>query len=276
MEPKRAIILADQRTGSTLLRRWLNNHPQIRSHGEVFLVKDASPDGVFFFSHGNRLKSLQYDLLANRFLSRIPGNVIVNRLVKQFLHSLYCDPAHSDAMKAGNEKGRYQQQINRDQIRAILFKLMYSQLRRFPYLRKWMLREGISVIHLTRHNTLKKFISQRRSEVMKVAHSDVAIRPIRVTLNPRTLVFELSRLEARQKKVEFFLRHIHHLDVIYEDFVENTFGQWAVIADFLGVKNASPEMPNLKKIGSEIIEDNVKNYDEIKTTLEGTPYASYL
>ena len=77
------IILTTQRTGSTYLRIWLNKHPNIRSHGEIFLNHYQAPDGFNAFLKQNyflkwklyQLKSLhKVSKLFNGWLIRILFN----------------------------------------------------------------------------------------------------------------------------------------------------------------------------------------------------------
>ncbi len=85
------MILASGRCGSTFLRLWLNKHPQIRCHGEVFLNHYGAKDGLRNFCQSSQFYLMLLKLHNNKVLRRInifQNNRLSNSLVKKFLKSL--------------------------------------------------------------------------------------------------------------------------------------------------------------------------------------------
>ena len=86
------IILTTQRTGSTYLRIWLNKHPNIRSHGEIFLNHYQAPDGFNAFLKQNYF--LKWKLYQLKSLHPHYQNLLLNDYPKEdnirafpYLHS---------------------------------------------------------------------------------------------------------------------------------------------------------------------------------------------
>ena len=148
------IILTTPRTGSTFLRLWLNNHPEIRCHGEIFLRGYGAKDGFPAFLKSTMFYNFLNIIFGNRILSRLPGNIIFSYLIKIYFKSLYYDKKHSAPwtdMKTWND---YQErQISLDE-KAMGFKVMLSHVEDIYPLRKIFVKESYKIIILTRKNIL--------------------------------------------------------------------------------------------------------------------------
>jgi len=239
------IILATQRTGSTFLWRYLNSHPQIRAHGEVFYRKDK-------FSYREYYNSSLKKKLFHFFFQK----KVIFSYLDEFFVPLYGE-------------------------KAIGFKLMYSQLKKYPSIEEWIFLRKPHIIHLIRKNVLKIIVSRETAKLRKLYHleknSNMSIKPIKVTLDPKKLIKEikeiLSDVEKHRKK---YAQLPFYLEIKYEDFFQNKEKNTKKILEFLNVKYIFPLEESLKKINPDSLKELIENYTEVVNHLKGTPYEKYL
>ncbi len=168
-----------------------------------------------------------------------------------------------------------------DQGEHVGFKLMYSQLRRYPEILPYLLRKRVRVVHLVRENHLDVLISfALKREIGKAHVLDAKDRPretaveLPVAALPRTLRW----LEFKHSSARLLLRasHLPHLAVTYEELGCDPTG-FEDILRFLGVSDGGgePRSSILKtRLGGQ--RDVVANYDEVAETLATTRFATLL
>ena len=166
---KRTIILTTQRTGSSFLCRYLNNHPSVYMYTEVFLQNSPAHSAFRHFYINNCGGSAKkYSLLTNRLFRHFGINLIPQKSIEDYLNSLVFNQEHSAPFpKIG--KGQQHYVKNKD-AKLVGFKLMYGQLRLFPSIKDWIISNQVSVIHLMRKNQLHSFISKERARQAGVTH----------------------------------------------------------------------------------------------------------
>ena len=160
MDVKKFVIIAQARSGSTLLRRSLHAHPELVGHGEVLSrkwIKGLVP-------------------LGNPSLDRSPKDNVKGLLEERdenVTAFLECHVFNFDA-------------------RAVGFKLIYEDLflsEMSQNLIEYIKKSKISVIHLTRDNPLATLVSRKRMGLFGITHSDAnqyaesVNRPVSVTLD---------------------------------------------------------------------------------------------
>jgi len=146
------IILTLQRTGSTYLSSNLNNHPNIRMHGEIFL-RDTLPskDGYTYYLNKN-VPVLSKILLSKNF-SRIVKYMPIfgylhGKYPNEYLKTFYTD---FDFFSKNNSSNYYNlnQEINKKEEKAVGFKIMLSQVKQIPTLLNWINNErDLKIIYL--------------------------------------------------------------------------------------------------------------------------------
>jgi len=119
------VIITTPRTGSTYIRLWLNNHPHIRCHGEIFLRNYHAKDGFKCYCNNNVKRQFLYKVFCNKLFTRLPLNIILNNLVNKFFYSFYNIPTHSGPWTDLNTWNDYQLRNNLDMENSVGFKLMY-------------------------------------------------------------------------------------------------------------------------------------------------------
>ena len=161
------------------------------------------------------------------------------------------------------------------------FKLMYSQLRRYPEILPYLMRRRVRVVHLVRANHLDVLISfALKREIGKAHVLDPRERPTEVTveLPAPSLVRRLKWLQFKHDVARRVLRacRLPHLEVTYEELVRDP-DRFNRILEFLGasVDGREPRSHILKtRLGGQ--RDVVTNYDEVARVLASTRFAALL
>lgn len=247
---ERFIIFTTQRSGSTVLTRTLDEHPEIFCAGEVFHEINDIHHAEWHFpswSLSEKNKTLRkFDKVINypnQRLRAIPH-------IKKFF-----------AASAKGEKARG-------------FKLMVSHMRTMPYLWNYLKEEDVKVIVLIRKNIFKTALSRLRKDQTRQPHlsgekgNDESIR-----IAPQKLLKQLNYLENVNKQLLEYSDGMNRIVIYYEDFSEwnemlnKVFG-------FLEVSNITLQ-PVLNKLGNKDWRKEVKNYVEIEELMKEHNYTQY-
>lgn len=236
------IILTTQRTGSTMLWRYLNQHPDMDVSGEIFMRKNKS-DGTYASFRRKNIKNRLY-----YFLNR---KMLINSYLADFFKQ-------------------------RSKSMAVGFKLMYGQVN--ESLLQWLIENDVKIIHLIRKNTLKMILSRMTAKKRKLYHTDQyrAIKIIQVPLDPQKTKNEIKRSIQTVDLFRSKVRNLESLEIYYEDISTNISNQAKIIYDFLNLSHFECEKIPLKKINPDSIESLVLNYADICQAFTGTEYEKYL
>lgn len=239
------VIVTTQRTGSTYLWRYLNTHPEIRAHGEIFYHKLEDSYQKYWRS--------SFKKILDHFLRR--GHSITS-----FLDQFY---------------------LPFEKEKAIGFKLMYTQIKKYPYIHQYICENKISVIHLIRKNLLRVIVSREIMRKTKKAHffiRDEQLGPMKIYLNPERLLNQIRKLEDEIKYYsKIYKNSVPYLEIKYEDFFSEKTKWTRKILRFLKVSENFLEMScNLKKANPYPLNTLLKNYEEIFYALKGTEYEEYI
>jgi LPS sulfotransferase NodH len=243
----RFVVFTTQRTGSTWLMSVLNNVDGVSGQGELFLPRPRSQERRW----DSDFAWPRYVESRERLGSRRPFSVF------RYLTALYESPG------------------------SVGFKLMYSQLKSFPEILPFLVREKIDVIHLVRRNHIDVLISFALKRQIGRAHVlSAAERPEdeSVELDTRSLVRNIRRLEMKQNLGRATLRvaRLRHLEVAYEDLVKDPL-RFQALLDFMHIPfdGGPPESAILKtRTGSQ--RDVLANYDDVRRVLAGSRFSSLL
>lgn len=240
------IITCAPRTGSTMLRMMLNSHPDILCHGEVISLNGLPNLG----------KKYQEEIAqSSEDLARIRDEDPVNFL--------------------------YNYVWNQQNCKAIGAKLKYRQLEeQFQEVFKAILKDSsVLIIHLTRKNLLKRYVSNRLAGSNKtptvITDRSNHGTPGKIFIDPQRCMEDISSFQAAETRFrEYFQRH-QTCEAVYEDLVIPGSHKLVELQNFLGV-NPITLKPKTIKINSNSLEDNIENYEELKKIFKTTPYAQYL
>jgi LPS sulfotransferase NodH len=243
----RFVVFTTQRTGSTWLMSVLNNQDGVSAQGELFLPRPRSQERRW----DSDFAWPRYVESRERFGSLRPFSVY------RYLKDFYRSPG------------------------SVGFKLMYSQLKSFPEILPFLVREKIDVVHLVRRNHIDVLISFALKRQIGRAHVlSAADRPEdeRVKLDTGSLVRDIRRLQLKQDLGRWALRlaRLRHLEVAYEDLVDDRL-RFEPLLDFLHIplEGAALESAILRtRIGRQ--REVLGNYDEVQRTLAGSHFSHLL
>ncbi len=270
------IILSGQRSGSTFVRIWLNQHSKIHCYGEVFLSHYKSMDGFRAYCERSFLSEWLFAAGHARLVKSMGLRLIPNYLIVEYLDALFCSTSHPAPWT--DITNRVNTAAPRTYRPVIGFKLMYNTLTQYPPLQKWIESHCPHIIHLTRHNLLRKYVSLVRMHVTKVAHSKDPLLPKnKVVIN----VDEFIKFAERQVVVtkahkDRLSARMPYLELSYENYFSDPGSSKEAILNFLGLDIEDMPFHQMKKIGSTLLSEDIKNWEEVSSRLRGTAYAAYL
>ena len=241
-------VVTTQRSGSAWLISMLNGVNNTTAYGELFLRRSRTVGGETWdsdFSYPYFIETPRQRLAVR------PASVF------SYLSSVYHQPG------------------------AVGFKIMYSQLRKYPEVMAYFFRRGIRVVHLVRRNYLDAIISnmiRKKTGRAHVLSSETDYGHVQITLEPRTLVSDLRGRHGSIRRVRRLLRWLRlpHIEVTYEDLCRDE-SQFSPIWEFLGI-NPSGQVPpsNMVKMRKGSHVDVIRNYRQVKAALAGSPYADLI
>ena len=197
------IIFTTQRSGSTVLTRTLDGHPEIFCAGELFheINNIHHPEWHFpswALSEKNKTlrkidKIINYPNLRLRAVPHI----------KKFFQTI-----------ESGEKARG-------------FKLMITHMRTMPYLWNYLKANDTKVIVLIRKNIFQTALSRLRKDQTRVPHSaGVAAENKRFRMPPMKLIKHMNDLEKGNQNLLDYTEGMDRIVLYYEDF-----GQWNDMMD---------------------------------------------
>jgi len=206
------ILLTRQRTGSTVLARTLDEHPNIFCAGEIFHHGDGIHHSEMQFPF---IKCLQADFPFLRSGLQIPWGIVrTNSFLTRFFEKTLQEGATSSG-----------------------FKLMLSQIRLFPMTKLWLQKPDIKKIVLIRDNALDIVISDQRARQSGQSHLNSGDRKtdFTVSLDLRSLERKLRSVEANNQRLYRFADQTNALLIKYEDILSNWNKTLSTLFDYLGV-----------------------------------------
>ncbi len=247
-DKNRFIIVSRARTGSTMLRWMLNSHPDVCCHGEIFSAEPLE----------GRLMNVR-----NRQDTRVAPAAVSAKLEQpvDFLE------------RFAFERGSF---------RAVGVKTLYHDLEQYAdgyVLDALRSNRDIRIIHLTRVNRLKRYISNCiASDITKVAvafedQERPAVRPI--VLSPEECIRDIAATGRAEERFRGYFRDREVLEVTYEQLVVDKQGAGSQIQQFLGVLPIDLQ-PRTIKLNPDSLRDLIENYDEVSDALCRAGYGHYL
>jgi LPS sulfotransferase NodH len=274
------VLLTTQRSGSTFIRLWLNNHPSVQCYGEVFLRDYPAVDGFKYYCEANIFRRTLYYILCKPYLTKSPYNFVSKKLIREFLNGLYYVPCFTEPWTDISKWKNYQPRRYNNIERAVGFQLMYNQLRDYEYLYEWIISNEVSIVHLTRKNLLKLYLSRLIARQSGIYHSFVkseSARPVqKIFVDQKNILPRMKDILKQREEVSNIFSENPSVEFSYEDFFSNYTDVSQKIFSFLGLEDVVLELPNLEKINPNSIEQIIENYKEIAETLKGTPFEEFL
>ena len=246
------VILTLPRTGSTLLSKSLNKHPEIFCNDEIFhfsFRRYFSPDQFRFLKIRLLPKKINYAINYPATFLRLPG----------FLNKYFT-----------NKKNEH--------FKARGFKLMYYQTFYIPGLIHYLKRNDIKVILLLRENVLRNALSDLRARSTGIYHyqddnEEQRLGLSKLNVDTNVLKQKMDYIIKQNKKLESIVSNMDHLKIYYEDFEDwnDTVNR---ISDFLEVSRAQIAA-GAKKLNPHTLQDMISNYNEVDGWLKKNNYSAF-
>jgi LPS sulfotransferase NodH len=244
------VLLTIPRTGSTLLVKTLDTHPEIFCAGEIFLLSGK------MYHNEKSFRFWKLPFLNNKlhYLLNYP-NVLLN--LKSFLNDFY---------KEG-----------KNNIKAKGFKLMHYQTLYTPGLLNYLKKNNVKVILLVRQNVLKNALSDLRARSTGIYHNtndnDAGQLP-KLNVNIEALKNKMQQITATQHQLDTVTSDMNRLKIYYEDF-KNWHESVANILNFLQV-SPIPLSESVQKLNPDKLEDMIENYTEFQGWIKQNNYEHFL
>jgi LPS sulfotransferase NodH len=241
------VLLSTQRNGSTWVMSVLNGFEDVAGHDELLLPRRRSPD-----------RRWDSDFAYPRYVESAAEYGRVRPFsVFRYLDAFYRSPG------------------------TVGFKLMYSEVKRYPEVLPYLMRRRARVIHLVRRNHLDVLVSFEVKRALGQAHVlTTQERPpdVTVELETASLVKKLKRLQRKHELGRRLLRvcRLRHVEVVYEDLVRDET-QFDRIRELLAIPADEP-LPASHIVRSRRGRqgDVIENYDDVRRTLESSEFAVLL
>jgi LPS sulfotransferase NodH len=238
------VVLTSSRTGSTWLMELINSQPGVSAYGELFLNEPRSGPAIAFL--GDQPRFAETDAGA-RF----------SRPVAVFK---YLDALYGSKKIAG-------------------FKLMYAQLRSYPEMLVYFAVRRVRILHLVRSNLLDVIVSDELARITGTSHTRAGKfgESPKVTLDTATLIDQLHRRRrtVQAARLLIALSGCRSIEISYERLLGES-GELVKVCEFLSVPHISVVASQLGKRGTGLHRMAIANYDEVRATLESTPYGAML
>lgn len=247
------VILTLPRTGSTLLSKSLNRHPEI-----------FCDDEIFHFSFRDYFSVNQFRFLKIRFLPK-KINYIINYPVTFF--------------RLKNFLEKYFTNKPNENFKARGFKLMHYQTLYTPGLIDYLKKNDIKIILLLRENIFRNALSDMRARATGVYHNQNENEEVisglpKLKVDTTALKDKMDHIVAQNKKLEQIVKGMHYIKIRYEDFADwnNTMNR---VFDFLNVSHYDVSA-GAKKLNPDNAEDMIANFSEVKDWLQQNNYAEFI
>ena len=214
------VILTSQRTGSTLLVRSLDSHPEVCCPGETF-YRGRNSD-LTIFNYAKRRRTGTFDLWFRR-----------GRLVHEYLDWFYSLQGYA----------------------AIGFKFMYGQARRlpprFPQVVDYITANNVTVIHNIRENYLAVLLSRILAKGTGIYRAEQPVRTKAVEIPVRGLLHELERMRGTDRQWAGIMAGLPYHMVTYEALVASPEAETARLLAILGIDSDFTLQTGLTQGGTE-------------------------
>lgn len=229
------ILLSTPRTGTNLIVEMLNSHPDCLAGYELFSEVDIENNHLAWYLDNVTLDSPALCELRRRDPVRL------------------IEELHALSVARG--------------FKASGFKLMYYQAEDQPAVRDYLLQNSaIRVIHVKRHNRLRRLVSMRQAmasgDWRVVAGQRIAPQPVRLSLEEIAWdIAEVKRYEREYGVLDDTQRVLH---LYYEEMVQDIPGTARQLWSFLGLRAWSSVKIETLKTGTATLRQSIANYAELQ------------
>ncbi len=244
------VVFTTPRTGSTLLVKSLDTHPEIFCAGELFFLKK----GIFH-------KESQYPFIRIPFVGN-KINYLVNYPRLLLGLKIFLDRFYSGDGVTRKAKG---------------FKLMHFQTYYTPGIFDYLKNNSVKTIVLIRRNVLRNALSDLRARSTKVYHNESGGKSSAIPkfmVNIPELAAKMTQIQGFNRQLELASKDLDRKIIYYEDFEE-----WpqtiSGVLKYLQVSDI-PLAAVSKKLNPDKLHEMIENYKELEDWLNKNGYAEFL
>lgn len=233
------LIICTNRTGSTVLRRSLDGHPDLSLHDELFLFGDPHCDEIRKGLSEGLYPRWDIDKL-NYESDLIP---IINSAFQKY--------------------NGFKVQVCARQIHK--HNPAWVHLAHLP---------NLKVIHMRRRNKIRQMVSLEVAlarDLWHVESNEGIPKPKSVFVDPPRLLRKAHHFATCENYFEAYFAHKENMIVWYEDLESDIQKVLHDAQEFLGVAPMQLEVP-LKKMLHEPLSELVENYSELVSAAKGTEW----
>ncbi|WP_343796337.1 sulfotransferase [Gaetbulibacter jejuensis] len=256
------------RSGSNLLVNLLSSHQRLRILGEIFSLDRIALDEVesiidFPIEYLNKKLDPKSDLIHGVGFKMLYDNFKLDYFNKE----VKLETSNQDVEKR-----------NLKLIDFVFSKYSNAQLEhQFDKLWDYYQNDkDLRIIHLTRRNLLKTFVSLKRAFITDewISIKDRKVDNLEIEISKEELETYFNRIVGFNNYYnEFFSEHqIFKLE--YEDMVSDIEGTMENVLNFLGLEPVKLTSV-LKKQNKARLRDNIKNYEELKMHFSSTQWSGF-
>jgi len=249
----KAVVLTSQRSGSYFLEQCLNFHPRICCYGEILI------------GFGGLYKGGVPSWLAKSRLAMILWKYVMSGAAIQPVKIL-------------------DDFFSRGEANVMCFRAMYSHLKRDPRVHRYFSKDrNIRIIHLSRDNVLKQYVSlvlmrNQHKHGRTTSHTTKPVVPVSTYIEPKAALASMDDVRERYQHYERVFANHPKIELVYEEMIDN--GALAepaarAVSDLLEV-DLLPMNSGLVKMNPHRLDRMVENYDELVAAIRGTEYERLL
>ncbi|MEO7210680.1 MAG: sulfotransferase [Chitinophagaceae bacterium] len=235
---KRFVIITLPRSGSTVLVKTLDMHPQVFCAGELFYFP-----GKIYHSE-NQFPFWRFKALSNKINYLINFPNVLFRL-DDFMNDFY----------------NHQNPLNK----AVGFKMMYQHILYMPGIMTYLKKNKVKVILLTRKNLLRNVLSDMKARESGIYHNEPgADKNTNKKLHVNLQLLKEKMIETGKwaKKLEAISAGMDTLEIDYSEFA-NWEEMTGKVFDFLEVSRVNIN-PATQKLNPPALENMIDNFEEVK------------
>lgn len=237
-------ILSNQRSGSGWFETLLNSHINVSSNGEIFSVKVRRQNASSILQTLDKVYNLDW------FSSASKNECSAATGLKWMLNQ--------GLMEHHKEIAEY---FNHRRVSVIFL------------FRRNLLRRMVSMLANSYDRHAKLLNETHKAHVHTTKEADI-LSKYKPIINSTSLLDDLKDMETRASKALEYFNSTRHMILYYEDLMRN-HTKLKDVQEFLGLPQMELRSRHVK-IHRGPLSDHIQNWDDVKKTLRGTVYESFL
>ncbi len=271
-KPTPIILLAYQRSGTTVLQRTMGESDLVHNYGEVFLGPKPAHIVKEYYDDWNLYAETNFFNFKKKKIAETPSLHLPSPENQEKLFGLYFNwLAEKTTKKYFLVDIKYHSWHH--------FNVFFQEIFHRPFLLRMLLKQPIKFIHLIRRNVFEQYVSWVYSKATRKWHYKR-----KETLRKKKIIIDVRDCEERMQlsldssdMFDHWLTGASSLKIYYEDLFEDGLFSKEILAQIenhIGEKLNVPIAPALKKVISSVGEA-VENREEVLRYFKTTPFEKY-